>query len=1190
MIVGSEPTGRPRTRNGSRAVSVGVILALAVATGAPSIVAADPTIVFPEPLSTVEVPEPDDLDVYIADRDAAIRLGKAFFWDMQVGGDGVTACASCHFHAGSDSRATGQLRHGLQGVEDTTFEVGSPNHTLAAIDFPFRVLEVTHEPDSRVLRDLRGVVSSQGVIGSEFLGLSGTSARDWGRLREDHSPFEVDGVPMRQVEPRATPTVINAVFNVDNFWDGRASRFFNGRNPFGVLDLNAFVWKVEGDELMPERVLIDKSSLASQALAPIVDNVEMTGEGRSRIMLGRKMLRSRPLARQLVHPHDSVLGELSRARLDARGELARGARGLETTYAEMIEAAIQPEWWAGEEIVRIDEDGTEHAVPHPGRPLTDNEFSHMEANFALIFGLALQVYQSELISDQTPFDAFLAGDESALTATQRIGAELFFGRTQCHACHDGPELTNAAFTMLDVDGPIELMEMGDDAGGAAFYDTGFYNVGLRPPGEDLSRARTAPFVNPLTGERFPISRVALAMLKRDGLLPEEVAERTPDLPLGLGSPDPDRASLVGASKTPGMRNLELTGPFFKTGSAGTIRQSVDFYLRGGDFRAENAEFIHPEVFNIPGIDEPRSQAMVEFFLALTDERVRNESAPFDHPEIFVPEGRFVGEDGRIDINRPHNVKGAWGFEFGERVTHVPAVGAQGRSAAGLPPLGGFLDLDPHDLGEEATRSLLGGSAAIAPFSTAEGTNPVPTESVSQGQIRPAQVAPPPPDQWEPDDTPVLSRILPPVSTHTFHRIGDEDWSRITATRAGETFALETIPLAGDLIDTVIEVRRLLPDGSTELLAANDSSPMWRDTTGSTLLFTAPDTETFFVRVRQSDPGEMGVYELRWTRGPLLRVSGANRFATAAAASRLAHSATHLPVLGSGIGPNSVVVASGEGFADALAGGVLASLLDTSLLLVRSAAAPGVTLAEIERLSASRRAAGEDFTVYLLGGDVAVSAATELQIAALNAVTEVVRLAGRTRVETAIEIARQQGKSAVIGNTAVIVRSDIFPDALAAGPVAARMLAPILLTHSGSVPRATLDALEEFDIENVVIAGGPNAVSAEAQAQIEAAVSGDVVRVEGRDRYETARALAQFGVDELAMRNNIVLASGVDFPDALVSTPLARWTGGPVLTTPPNVLAPAVREFIDANPRPGVPGYVIGGPRAIAESVVERMRE
>ena len=54
------------------------------------------------PLSQIPVPEPPNLSDFVADKAAAIRLGKALFWDMQVGSDGVTACASCHYRAGAD--------------------------------------------------------------------------------------------------------------------------------------------------------------------------------------------------------------------------------------------------------------------------------------------------------------------------------------------------------------------------------------------------------------------------------------------------------------------------------------------------------------------------------------------------------------------------------------------------------------------------------------------------------------------------------------------------------------------------------------------------------------------------------------------------------------------------------------------------------------------------------------------------------------------------------------------------------------------------------------------------------------------------------------------------------------------------------------------------------------------------------
>src|SRR5690242_16536850 len=64
------------------------------------------------PLNQIAVPEPPNLFQFVKNKPAAIRLGKAFFWDMQTGSDGVQACASCHFHAGADSRLKNTVNPG----------------------------------------------------------------------------------------------------------------------------------------------------------------------------------------------------------------------------------------------------------------------------------------------------------------------------------------------------------------------------------------------------------------------------------------------------------------------------------------------------------------------------------------------------------------------------------------------------------------------------------------------------------------------------------------------------------------------------------------------------------------------------------------------------------------------------------------------------------------------------------------------------------------------------------------------------------------------------------------------------------------------------------------------------------------------------------------------------------------------
>ena len=84
------------------------------------------------PLSTVPVPPVFGMEGILADKTAAIQLGKALFWDMQAGSDDIQACASCHFNAGADSRAINEINPGQAGG-DNNFEMGAgPNYHLSA--------------------------------------------------------------------------------------------------------------------------------------------------------------------------------------------------------------------------------------------------------------------------------------------------------------------------------------------------------------------------------------------------------------------------------------------------------------------------------------------------------------------------------------------------------------------------------------------------------------------------------------------------------------------------------------------------------------------------------------------------------------------------------------------------------------------------------------------------------------------------------------------------------------------------------------------------------------------------------------------------------------------------------------------------------------------------------------------------
>ena len=240
----------------------------------------------PASLTTLTVPEPPNLSDFIEDKAAAILLGKALFWDMQVGSDGIQACASCHFHAGADSRTKNVMSPGLL-AEDTTFQIGGPNYTVMVGDFPAHKLADLEDRSSTVLSDSNDVIGSQGVFEADFVDILRWRHRDDGisEGREHNTPhlnstFSVEGVNTRKVEPRNTPTVINAVFNFANFWDGRANNIFNGRNPFGATDTSATIFVNVAGTLVEEAARLIDSALASQAVGPPTSGFEMSSSGR----------------------------------------------------------------------------------------------------------------------------------------------------------------------------------------------------------------------------------------------------------------------------------------------------------------------------------------------------------------------------------------------------------------------------------------------------------------------------------------------------------------------------------------------------------------------------------------------------------------------------------------------------------------------------------------------------------------------------------------------------------------------------------------------------------------------------------------------------------------------------------------------------------------------------------------------
>jgi beta propeller repeat protein len=308
-----------------------------------------------------------------------------------------------------------------------------------------------------------------------------------------------------------------------------------------------------------------------------------------------------------------------------------------------------------------------------------------------------------------------------------------------------------------------------------------------------------------------------------------------------------------------------------------------------------------------------------------------------------------------------------------------------------------------------------------------------------------------------------------------------------------------------------------------------------------------------------------------------RTYGANRYETAAAASRAYFGAGPL-VYGE---LNNVVLCTGENFPDALSAAPFARAVQSPLLLTRRDSIPAETLAEISRLAPTK--------IYIIGGPTTTSAAVENQLTATYT-TE--RIAGSDRYETSALIARRMEDIVNTGDLyrGFFARGDIFPDALALGPVAAAAQGPILLVKTDSVPTSIASAVTDLDIEYGCIAGDTSAVSASTASTLNTLIAangapGPCTRFAGVNRYDTARLI----VNEAVLKrwvdlDTLGIATGTRFPDALAGGAALGYSGSPVMLTSGTSLSSAAGAFLDAHQYEIGRVEVFGGTDAVSDTV------
>ena len=420
--------------------------------------------------------------------------------------------------------------------------------------------------------------------------------------------------------------------------------------------------------------------------------------------------------------------------------------------------------------------------------------------------------------------------------------------------------------------------------------------------------------------------------------------------------------------------------------------------------------------------------------------------------------------------------------------------------------------------------------------------------------------------WD-DETDAIALALPTRVT-SLDALTDRNDVYSVGLAAGQRLSLGLLGAAGTDFDIYV-----YGPATTGLLEALPVAWSSDSLSSESLDFDCTTTGTHYVEVRSFSGS--GSYTLTAAVGSTPefvaadRLFGDDRYATAIAVSAATFADDSC---------DTVVLATGQDFPDALSASALAGALGSPMLLTRTASLPTGLIAEIKRLGAT--------TVEIIGGTGAVG--PDVVKALEGAGFTVVRTYGNDRYATSAAVARRvvEVTGATGGLTAFLVNGRDFADANAVSPYAYSQGFPVLLTEAGVLPIATGDIAEEIGVTHVVIAGGTGVVSAGVEANA-LALNGVLTthRLGGADRHATAALVAGYAVDMFWADNATVgIATGRQFADALGGGAAIGAQGGVLLTTEVTALPAATKTYLASASGEVVSTQVFGGVGAVSAAV------
>jgi putative cell wall-binding protein len=278
--------------------------------------------------------------------------------------------------------------------------------------------------------------------------------------------------------------------------------------------------------------------------------------------------------------------------------------------------------------------------------------------------------------------------------------------------------------------------------------------------------------------------------------------------------------------------------------------------------------------------------------------------------------------------------------------------------------------------------------------------------------------------------------------------------------------------------------------------------------------------------------------------------------------------------------NSVILASGNDFPDALSASVLAHQSKAPIVLVDRDLQ--TSKEALEYIQAHLQPQG---TIYITGGPGVIGNDFDNVLSSKG--YQIKRLGGVDRYDTNKLIVNELNSTS---DTIFIVSGENFPDALSVSSFASETNSPILLVNANSISQQAQNYLNTKQPKQVYISGGTGVVSSTVQSQIQSILpSATVTRFAGQDRYDTA----SLGYNKFAMNpQTVYVASGLNYPDALSGTVLAAQNGDPILLIDPSTpLVPdSIATYLTKLHKNGVTPNVtaLGGSGVVSDEVINNV--